>query len=72
MAFNVTLMAPHGGIWVLPLVGGWIWFLVALAAGVAVSTLVLVTLKEMHFRKTHGGLSSTQISDELADVPASA
>jgi PTS system fructose-specific IIC component len=72
MAFNVTLMAPHGGIWVLPLVGGWIWFLVALAAGVAVSTLVLVKLKEMHFRKTHGGLSSTQISDELADVPASA
>ncbi len=72
MAFNVTLMAPHGGIWVLPLVGGWIWFLVALAAGVVVATLVLVTLKEMHFRKTHGGQSSTQISDELADVPASA
>ncbi|MFR2196310.1 MAG: fructose-specific PTS transporter subunit EIIC [Clostridia bacterium] len=29
MAFNCTLMAPHGGIFVLPLIGNWGWYLVS-------------------------------------------
>ncbi|WP_062389317.1 PTS fructose transporter subunit IIABC [Demequina iriomotensis] len=45
MVFGVTLRAPHGGIWVLPLMGGFLWFLVALAAGVAVMTAIVLTLK---------------------------
>ncbi|SEJ35736.1 PTS fructose transporter subunit IIABC [Demequina mangrovi] len=45
MVFGVTLRAPHGGIWVLPLMGGFLWFLVALAAGVLLMTAIVVTLK---------------------------
>lgn len=45
MAFNATLRAPHGGIWVLPLIGNFLFFLVALAAGVLVMALIVVLLK---------------------------
>jgi PTS system fructose-specific IIC component len=45
MAFGATLRAPHGGIWVLPLIGNFLLFLVALAAGVVVMTAIVVTLK---------------------------
>ncbi|WP_062288245.1 PTS fructose transporter subunit IIABC [Demequina phytophila] len=45
MVFGVTLRAPHGGIWVLPLMGGFLWFLVALAAGVALMTAIVLVLK---------------------------
>ncbi|WP_062461725.1 PTS fructose transporter subunit IIABC [Demequina soli] len=45
MVFGVTLRAPHGGIWVLPLMGGFLWFLVALAAGVLLMTAIVVVLK---------------------------
>lgn len=45
-AFGCTLMAPHGGIFVFPVVGHAIMYLVALAVGVAVSTLLLGLLKK--------------------------
>jgi PTS system fructose-specific IIC component len=45
MAFNATLRAPHGGIWVLPLIGNFLLFLAALAAGVAVMAFIVVLLK---------------------------
>ncbi|MGC5584615.1 PTS fructose transporter subunit IIABC [Ornithinimicrobium sp. W1679] len=45
MAFGSTLRAPHGGIWVLPLIGNFLGFLVALAAGVAVTATLIVLLK---------------------------
>ena len=37
MALDVTLRAPHGGIFVLFAVGNVLWFLIALAAGVIVA-----------------------------------
>ncbi len=46
MAFNCTLMAPHGGIFVFPVVGNALMYLVALVAGVAVSTILLGILKK--------------------------
>lgn len=46
MLFNCTLMAPHGGIFVFPVVGNALMYLVALVAGVAVSTLLLGVLKK--------------------------
>lgn len=46
MAFNCTLMAPHGGIFVFPVVGNAIFYLVALVAGTAVSTVLLGILKK--------------------------
>lgn len=45
MAFGATLRAPHGGIWVLPLIGNFAMFLVAIVAGVAVMTAIVVFLK---------------------------
>ena len=45
MLFNCTLMAPHGGIFVFPVVGNAPMYVVALAAGTAVSALLLGVLK---------------------------
>ena len=46
MAFNCTLMAPHGGIFVLPLIGNWGWYLVSLVVGSVVSMAIMATLKK--------------------------
>lgn len=45
MAFNCTLMAPHGGIFVFLTVGNPLMYLVALAAGSAVACVLLGVLK---------------------------
>jgi len=58
MVFGATLRAPHGGIWVLPLIGNFLLFVLALAIGVVVMTAIVVALKS---RDTH-----------LAEVDASA
>ncbi|KRF42501.1 PTS lactose transporter subunit IIC [Terrabacter sp. Soil811] len=58
MMFGATLRAPHGGIWVLPLIGNFLLFLLALVIGVLVMTAIVVALKS---RDTH-----------LAEVDASA
>ena len=44
--FNCTLMAPHGGIFVFPVVGNAMMYLVALAIGTIVSTALLGLLKK--------------------------
>ena len=46
MAFNCTLMAPHGGIFVFPVVGNPLMYLAALAAGTVVGALMLGVLKK--------------------------
>ena len=46
MAFNCTLMAPHGGIFVLPLIGNWGWYLVSLILGSIVSMAIMAGLKK--------------------------
>jgi len=58
MVFGSTLRAPHGGIWVLPLIGNFLLFLLALVIGVLVMASIVVALKS---RDTH-----------LAEVEASA
>ncbi|MDK2808842.1 MAG: fructose system or component, partial [Clostridiales bacterium] len=45
MAFNCTLMAPHGGIFVFPVVGNAVMYLVALVIGTIVGALMLGLLK---------------------------
>jgi PTS system fructose-specific IIC component len=51
MAFGVTSRAPHGGIWVLPLIGNFLLFIVALVIGVLVMTAIVITLKQMSHTK---------------------
>ncbi|MGY4977422.1 PTS fructose transporter subunit IIABC [Streptomyces sp. 900105755] len=45
MVFGATLRAPHGGIFVVPLIGNPFLYLVAIAAGVCVTTALVVLLK---------------------------
>ena len=46
MAFNCTLMAPHGGFFVFPVVGNALYYLLALAAGMVVGGVLLGLIKK--------------------------
>ncbi|MGH3642936.1 MAG: PTS fructose transporter subunit IIABC [Mycobacterium sp.] len=63
MAFDVTLKAPHGGIFVFFAIGHLVWFLVALAAGTVVAAVAVIAAKQFAKPKT-----DTETSPEL--VPA--
>ncbi|MER5196994.1 PTS fructose transporter subunit IIABC [Streptomyces sp. NPDC002755] len=45
MAFGATLRAPHGGIFVVLLIGNPFLYLIAIAAGVCVTTALVIVLK---------------------------
>jgi PTS system fructose-specific IIC component len=45
MLFGCTLRAPHGGIFVIPLVGNPFLYLVAIAAGAVVTAALVIPLK---------------------------
>jgi PTS system fructose-specific IIC component len=47
MAFEVGSRAPHGGIWVMPLMENWWGFLVAVVAGMVISAVTVILVK--HF-----------------------
>ena len=46
MAFGCTLMAPHGGIFVFPVVGNALMYMVALVVGTVISAVLLGALKK--------------------------
>ncbi|MCB0942227.1 MAG: PTS sugar transporter subunit IIA [Mycobacterium sp.] len=46
MAFDVTLKAPHGGIFVFFAIGNLLWFLVGLAAGTVVAAVAVIAAKQ--------------------------
>ncbi|QUQ64426.1 PTS fructose transporter subunit IIC [Kutzneria sp. CA-103260] len=50
MAFGATLRAPHGGIFVLPLIGRPLLFTLALLIGTAVSAAAVILLKQLRVR----------------------
>ncbi|MFH9711994.1 fructose-specific PTS transporter subunit EIIC [Streptomyces luteogriseus] len=64
MAFGATLRAPHGGIFVVPLIGNPLLYLVAIAAGVCVTTALVVVLKGM--RKPAPGAAPASGEDGAA------
>ncbi|MFI8088508.1 fructose-specific PTS transporter subunit EIIC [Streptomyces sp. NPDC086080] len=66
MAFGATLRAPHGGIFVVPLIGNPFLYLVAIAAGVGVTAALVIVLKGL--RKAAPAGAGT---GEGAAVPAS-
>ncbi len=45
MLFNCTLMAPHGGIFVFPVVGNGLMYLLSLVAGTVLGAVLLGILK---------------------------
>ncbi|MFE1774470.1 fructose-specific PTS transporter subunit EIIC [Streptomyces sp. NPDC059008] len=54
MAFGCTLRAPHGGVFVVPLIGQPLLYLLAIAAGTLVSTALVVVLKGLRKPSTEG------------------
>ncbi|MEU1891288.1 PTS fructose transporter subunit IIABC [Streptomyces pristinaespiralis] len=72
MAFGATLRAPHGGIFVVPLIGGPLVYLLAIAAGTVVTAGLVVLLKSR--RKPAGSAATAPAAPEAADpkVPAAA
>jgi fructose PTS system EIIBC or EIIC component len=60
MATDVTLRAPHGGIFVLFAVGNILWFLLSLLAGVLVAAGLVIALKSL--------TESKEEIEELAEV----
>jgi len=63
MAFGSTLRAPHGGIWVLPLIGSPFLYLVAVAAGTVVTAGLVILLKGL--RGTAPAVDATAVEKEL-------
>ncbi|MFF4524127.1 PTS fructose transporter subunit IIABC [Streptomyces bluensis] len=61
MAFGSTLRAPHGGIWVTFLIGKPLLYLLAIAAGTAVTAGLVIVLK---------GMRKTQPATVTAATPA--
>ena len=53
MLFNCTVMAPHGGIFVIGIVGNSLMYIVSIVAGAAVGALILTLLKK-NTRKAKG------------------
>ncbi|MGW3122731.1 PTS fructose transporter subunit IIABC [Streptomyces sp. NPDC001107] len=70
MAFGATLRAPHGGIFVVPLIGNAFLYLIAIAVGVCVTTGLVVFLKGM--RKSAPGTVSPGTADDTSTATAQA
>ncbi|MGW1745837.1 PTS fructose transporter subunit IIABC [Streptomyces sp. NPDC002092] len=70
MAFGATLRAPHGGIFVVPLIGNAFLYLIAIAVGVCVTTALVVFLKGM--RKPVPGAVKPGTADDTSTATAQA
>ncbi|MEU5238732.1 fructose-specific PTS transporter subunit EIIC [Streptomyces lydicus] len=62
MAFGCTLRAPHGGIFVVPLIGQPLLYLLAIAIGTCVSTALVILLKGLRGASA-GSPADTPASD---------
>ncbi|OEJ46132.1 PTS lactose transporter subunit IIC [Streptomyces agglomeratus] len=70
MAFECTLRAPHGGIFVVPLIGNPFLYLVAILAGTAVSTALVVLLKGLRRPTAPEAGTTTETHEPKVAVPA--
>ncbi|CAM5473272.1 PTS system fructose-specific EIIABC component [Streptomyces avidinii] len=68
MAFECTLRAPHGGIFVIPLIGNPLLYLVAIAAGTATTAGLVVLLKGM--REQDGPAPDPEAAGAAGTEPA--
>ncbi|MFC8836819.1 fructose-specific PTS transporter subunit EIIC [Streptomyces griseoincarnatus] len=70
MAFGATLRAPHGGIFVVPLIGNPLLYLVAIAAGVGVTTALVIVLKGLRGSAGPAGPAGPATGEDTALAPA--
>ncbi|MEU3097322.1 fructose-specific PTS transporter subunit EIIC [Streptomyces sp. NPDC006967] len=70
MAFGATLRAPHGGIFVVPLIGNPFLYLVAIAVGVCVTAGLVIVLKGLRKAAPAGAGASVPLSEGRQPVAA--
>ncbi|MGW5196638.1 PTS fructose transporter subunit IIABC [Streptomyces spiralis] len=70
MAFGATLRAPHGGIFVVPLIGNPFLYLIAIAAGMCATTALVVALKTL--RKPAQGATAGAGGEDAAEAAQAA
>ncbi|MBK3571937.1 fructose-specific PTS transporter subunit EIIC [Streptomyces sp. MBT62] len=70
MAFGATLRAPHGGIFVVPLIGSPFLYLIAIAVGMSVTAGLVVVLKGM--RKPATGATAPGAPEDISAPAAEA
>ncbi|MFJ7077642.1 fructose-specific PTS transporter subunit EIIC [Streptomyces sp. NPDC098781] len=68
MAFGSTLRAPHGGIWVTFLIGKPFLYLLAIAAGTAVTAGLVILLKGLRATASEGAADSVAPAAEPAEA----
>jgi len=61
MVFGATSLAPHGGIWVIGLIGKPGLWAVAIVAGVAVSAVCLIVLKSLRHTAPAGSTADSTV-----------
>ncbi|KLI97883.1 fructose-specific PTS transporter subunit EIIC [Streptomyces sp. KE1] len=67
MAFGATLRAPHGGLFVVPLIGNALLYVVAIAVGTVVTAALVVLFKS---RRTAEAAPDTPDAPDAPDAPA--
>ncbi|ONK15552.1 fructose-specific PTS transporter subunit EIIC [Streptomyces sp. MP131-18] len=74
MSFDATLRAPHGGMFVVPLIGSPLLYLVAIAAGTLLSTGLVILLKSGRAApgSDRGAAGESPAAAEPAAAPAPA
>ncbi|WP_291478343.1 fructose-specific PTS transporter subunit EIIC [Corynebacterium sp.] len=73
MAFEVGSRAPHGGIWVMPLMENWWGFIIAVLAGMVVSAVTVILVKQFTAKGPQDAPAAATGADTEKDTtPASA
>ncbi|MFI1932876.1 fructose-specific PTS transporter subunit EIIC [Streptomyces sp. NPDC020330] len=72
MAFGATLRAPHGGVFVVPLIGEPFLYLLAIAAGTLVATALVVLLKSARGTAPQAAGGSRSVESDESRVTATA
>ncbi|MEU4076563.1 PTS lactose transporter subunit IIC [Streptomyces venezuelae] len=70
MAFECTLRAPHGGLFVLPLIGNPLLYLLAIVAGTVVSAGLVILLKGLRKTAPEGDGAVAAAADPQVTVAA--
>ncbi|APE22198.1 MULTISPECIES: PTS fructose transporter subunit IIABC [Streptomyces] len=70
MAFECTLRAPHGGLFVLPLIGNPLLYLLAIVAGTVVSAGLVILLKGLRKTAPEGDGAVPAVVDPQVTVAA--
>ncbi|MER5733378.1 fructose-specific PTS transporter subunit EIIC [Streptomyces sp. NPDC002138] len=70
MAFECTLRAPHGGIFVIPLIGNPLLYLIAIAAGTVVTAGLVILLKGIRRPAPATAKEAAEAAEADAGTPA--